>query len=562
MSAETQSRRSGLLRRAASGAAVLVCLLSSAPPVHAQEDPAQAECRAPESRPLPDQELYKGTDPSRNLLAYSPERILQYPCPYPADYRGIIVRPDQLLMVQGGQLVRRIKVGATGSNTIYTLPRIASFVGDPSWIGEVAPGVFQIDAAIHQRDSTLLVTGPEVKEVRLTTRPHVFIGGIRSAALFQNVKVTSWDPATNGPDRNPVDGRPFISYEEGSRLDIGSSELSFLGSDRTTAYGVSWRTLGTTGHVIDSVFADNFFGAYTAEVANIEFRRSVFRNNAYYGLDPHTGSKGLVIEDNEAYGNGTTGIVFSQFVTDSVVRNNRVHDNGSNGIVLHANSDRNRVEGNLVESNGEDGIVMIGSGHNIIEKNTVRRNHTGIRVNDLNSDRDRIVGNTVEDNAVGMKIYGGATEAALVDNTVRGSRETAVVVDAPLSELVRMQIDGGKRGLELDGVVDISETRVRDVEEGVRAAPSAIVELRKVTVTAHRTGARFQPGAITTMQDVDVTAPTGIVQQSATASSWTDLLPYIGLAAVALAVGLDILRRVRNRHQPTVQAPPQVLNSA
>ncbi|MDQ4132633.1 MAG: right-handed parallel beta-helix repeat-containing protein [Actinomycetota bacterium] len=542
---------------------MLAILLLAASPGHAQTQPAEeSECRPPERRPSAAEELYKGTDPSRNLLAYSPDRILQYPCPYPAEYRGIIVRPDQVLMVQGGQLVRRIRVGAEGTATTFTLPRLAALVGDRSWIGEVAPGVFQVDAAIQQRDSTLLVTGPDVKEVRLTTRPHVFMGGIRSQALFQDVKVTSWDPAGNGPDLNPVDGRPFIVYESGSRLDIGHSEFTHLGSDRTSAYGVTWRTLGTTGRVLDSVFSNNFFGAYSFEAANIEFRRNVFRNNAYYGLDPHTATTGLVVEDNEAYGNGTHGIIFSQYVTDSVLRNNRLYRNGSSGIVLHARSDRNRVEGNVAENNGEDGIVIIGSGHNVVTNNTIRHNHVGIRVNDLGSDRNEIVGNTVEDNAVGVKIYGGAIEAALVDNTVRRSAEKGVVLDAPMSKVVRTNVQGAPRGLELDGVVDVRDTNIGEVDEGIRAAPTAIVDLRNVTVAARRTGARFQPGAITTMHEVDFTAPTAVVRPGGSSSSWTDYLPFVGLAAVALAVGLDVLRRVRNRDQPTTQAPPQVLNSA
>src|SRR4029450_11484570 len=92
------------------------------------------------------------------------------------------------------------------------------------------------------------------------------------------------------------------------------------------------------------------------------------------GLDPHTGSTRLVVEDNQAFQNKAHGIVFSEDVPDGVVRRNRTYANGGNGIVLDERSDRNTVSGNLAEGNRGDGIVILGSSDNL-GRGHVRRPH-------------------------------------------------------------------------------------------------------------------------------------------------------------------------------------------
>ena len=163
--------------------------------------------------------------------------------------------------------------------------------------------------------------------------------------------VTSWDPGSGRPARNRR--RPFVEYADGSDLWVVRSTFAYLGSDRSSAYGVIWRR--ATGGATDSVFHHNFFGAYTYQAHGLQFRGNVFRDNDVYGLDPHTASTRLVVEHNQAFRNKVHGIVFSEDVTDGVVRANRAYANGDNGIVIDERSDRNTVSGNLVEGNGATG---------------------------------------------------------------------------------------------------------------------------------------------------------------------------------------------------------------
>ncbi|MDQ3305870.1 MAG: right-handed parallel beta-helix repeat-containing protein, partial [Actinomycetota bacterium] len=295
----------------------------------------------------------------------------------------MVIDPAGIELIEGGQLVGRISLPSTESP--LSLPVVTQAVADPSWIAEVEPGVFELAAALVQEAGTALdVAAPRVEELRLLNRPDVFLGGLGATARFEGVSVTSWDPALGAPDEELGDGRPFVLYQEGSRLDVVDSEMSYLGSDRSSAYGVAWR-VGTTGEALRSTFAHNFFGVYTYEVADIVFRDNVFRDNILYGFDPHDYTTGLVVEDNEAYGNGSHGFIVSRYVTDSVLARNYSHDNAGNGIVMDFGSDRNRIEANLVENNAKDGIVVLGSAATVVVDNVIRGNRVGVRINGVES---------------------------------------------------------------------------------------------------------------------------------------------------------------------------------
>jgi parallel beta-helix repeat protein len=247
-----------------------------------------------------------------------------------------------------------------------------------------------------------------------------------ATARYTGVTVTSWDPGSGRPARNGG-GRPFVEYADGSDLWAVRSTFAYLGSDRSSAYGVNWRR--ATGGATDSVFHHNFFGAYTYQAHGLVFRGNVFRDNLVYGLDPHTASTRLVVEHNQAFRNKVHGIVFSEDVTDGVVRANRAYANGDNGIVIDERSDRNTVSGNLVEGNEGDGIVLLGSSGILVRDNTVRGNRVGIRVN-LRSGDNRVQRNQVTGNRIGIELYGGAYAVRLLANQVSGSVEKGIVLEA------------------------------------------------------------------------------------------------------------------------------------
>ncbi|HEX6596685.1 MAG TPA: right-handed parallel beta-helix repeat-containing protein [Acidimicrobiales bacterium] len=504
---------------------------------------------------------YQGSDASRVRQPYIPWRVLLAPCPFPADYRAVIVEPARVLLHEAGQVVRTVPLPLAEERRFE---EVVAAVADPSWVGEVEPGVFVVDTAVVQRGSTMVVGEPAVKELRLTTRPHVFLGGLQSTVRFEGVTVTSWDTGAGGPDGNLDDGRPFVLYRDGSRLDAARSRFENLGSDRSEAYGVAWRS-GATGTVVDSTFARNFFGAYLFEADAVEFRGNVFRDNVRYGLDPHDHTHNLVIEDNEAFGNGTHGFVFSDTVTASVLRNNRSHHNGHNGIVLHQDSSSNVVEGNLVEDNAHDGIVLIGSGDVRIAGNTVRGHEVGIRVNGAGSERILVEGNVLEGNGTGIQAYDGANAVTLRDNTHRGTTGVAVSLDMPEAAVHGERVEGGRTGIDLlSGAVRVEGTQISGVRDGIVARDAARAELAGGAIQALRFGVRAGSASVSVVGEPDVDAPRPYSWQErpqAGIAGRTEL-GYVGIAAVMVAVALHLLSWRRNRGLVSGPVPAHVRNSA
>ncbi|MBW3641833.1 MAG: right-handed parallel beta-helix repeat-containing protein [Actinobacteria bacterium] len=503
--------------------------------------------------------VYHGTDPSRQLLAYSPFRVVKYPCPRAPGSRAMLVEAGRIEMIQEGRLVRRVALPR--SEVPIPFERIVRAVADPAWIDEVEPGVFEVATAIVQEAGTSMVfAAPDVRLIRLLDRPDVFLGGRGAIARFEGVTVTSWDAEQGGPDEDLSDGRAFVLYDQGGRLDVVDSQMSYLGSDRSGgAYGVSWRQDGITGEVINSTFDHNLFGVFTYEAADMVFRRNVFRDNLSYGFDPHDYSTGLVVEDNEAYGNGNHGFIVSRYVVDSVMRNNRSYGNKGSGIVLDFESNRNRVEDNLVEDNAGDGVVVLGSGDNVVMHNVIRNNRVGVRVNNLASVGNSIVSNHIEGNRIGVQAYGGSSDVEIVDNTILDSAETGVILDAPHTVLRGGEVRGAARGADVRTTALLSGVQISEVDHGVTIASTGIAQLDQVEIDARLQSLRVERDGLVTGVDSSTLFP----RPSELASSEKDArLPFVGVTAVLVAVMLELVRWKRERRDLPCPVPAEVWNRA
>jgi parallel beta-helix repeat protein len=531
----------------------------AAPPAGAhevEETVPSAPCLLDAYRPDPTNALYNGTDPSRQLEAYVPFRIITYPCPRPVEERAIFLHAGSIELIAGGQLVRSFPF-----STDETVPfeRVVEAIADPTWAAEVEPGVFELSAAfVNGEGTSVTIAAPRITELRLLDLPSVFFGGLGSTARFEGVLVTSWDPDLDAPDQEPADGRPFVLYQESARLDVIGSEMSYLGSDRTAAYGVSWRVGGSTGEVLDSTFAHNFFGVYTFEAADIVFRGNVFRDNILYGFDPHDFSTGLVVEENEAYGNGSHGFIVSRSVTDSVLRRNHSYQNGGNGIMMDTSSDRNRIEANLVENNVKDGIVLLGSAENVVIDNVVRNQRVGIRLTGVESTGNRIEANLVEGHEIGLQAYGGASEMVAVDNTVLDSSAMGMALEAPRSEVRGGEIRGTPRGVGIRTATSLSGVVISDVDEGVVVADTGIADLDQLQVTAREESVRLSAGGLVEVRGSTMLPPAF----ESVETDDTEWLPFAGVGAILTAVLLELNRWRRERHDDVSPAPAQVWNRA
>ena len=200
----------------------------------------------------------------------------------------------------------------TGRGRQITLKDIVSN-GGKSYLEEISSKIWLAKATIFLSDGiTLRLDKNEVEWLKLESnkKGFVMLRSLNSDIIINGVKITSWDTENNDYDKELKDGRSFIMVKDNSRMDIYSSELSYLGyptsSDiAASPYGVSWKLSNLklkkellTGEVINSKFHHNYFGAYTYGATGMLWKGNEFYENVRYGLDPHDDSNGFLVEDN------------------------------------------------------------------------------------------------------------------------------------------------------------------------------------------------------------------------------------------------------------------------
>jgi parallel beta-helix repeat protein len=247
----------------------------------------------------------------------------------------------------------------------------------------------------------------------------VWLKALGGTLLFERTCVTSWDAARQAVDENTNDGRSFVLARDGARMDIESSELSYLGYEANESYGVAWRLEGTSGTIANSRLGYNFYGLYAYQASGLIIRGNEVDHSVRYGIDPHTASNHLLIEGNHAHHNGKQGIILAEGCSDSVVRDNVVYANQIHGIVIYQGSNRNVVEGNHVYGNVQQGINVNDAIGNIVRDNEVYENgKDGIGLGQDAND-NQVTGNRVYRNAQdGITLYSGATRNNVRDNSV------------------------------------------------------------------------------------------------------------------------------------------------
>ena len=341
-----------------------------------------------------------------------------------------------------------------------TLPALAQAVGNPDLLREEAPGEWLLGADL------VLMPGTSVQISAPTTR---WLKLLSTAERFASVKsfgggidvtgacITSWDPATGTVDTTVEDGRGFLLARDGAQMTIDGSELRYLGFGAVESYGLSWRTAGTTGKITNSVVSHNYFGLYSHEIDGLVVTGNEFHDNQLYGIDPHTGSHNMTIENNVVHDNGKHGIILAEDCVDSVVRQNVVYRNHHHGIVLYLRSDRNTVEDNDTFANAAQGINVNESHDNVIRGNRVYDNvESGIGITQT-SKNNLVENNQSRGNAQdGIRVV---SEAALT--TVRANA---------LGE-------NGRYGVyvDIDGDVDIAGNMIFANRSGIMLKGSAVV---------------------------------------------------------------------------------------
>jgi parallel beta-helix repeat protein len=381
-----------------------------------------------------------------------------------------------------------------GSNTILlrrgahtTLAGVSRVIGRPEALRELAPGEWLLGANLRiETGATLRIAGPEVRWLKLRSddRGFVSVKAMGGQIAFADSCVSSWDAARNGYDQRHAEGRSFILARDGARMEIERSDLRYLGYDGPESYGIAWRTSQTTGKIVDSFVAHNFYGLYSYEVTNLTIRGNEVAYNILYGIDPHTRSTRLVIENNVAHDNGKHGIILAEECSGGVIRGNVAFGNLHHGIVLFQRSNNNLVEGNTVYSNGGQGINLNDAASNIVRNNSVYDNlEAGIGVGQR-SIKNQVIGNSVRGNRRdGVSFYSDTADNLLRGNTIAGNARYGVYVKSERkSSIEGNRIVDNLVGIYLNMVVpfdvsrqsnQISNNREADLRTGSGDSSSA-----------------------------------------------------------------------------------------
>jgi parallel beta-helix repeat protein len=326
-----------------------------------------------------------------------------------------------------------------GSNTILlrrgawtTLAGVSRTIQRPEALRELTPGEWLLGANLRiEAGAKLRIAAPEVRWLKLRSddQGFVWVRTLGGQLAFVNTCVSSWDTVRKSYDENYAKGRSFILARDGARMEIERADLRYLGYDGPEAYGIAWRTSGTTGKIVDSFVSHNFYGLYTYEVDGLSIRGNEVAHNIMYGIDPHTRSMRLTIENNVAHDNGKHGIILAEECSDGVIRGNVAFGNLHHGIVLYQRSNNNLVENNTSYDNGGHGINVNDAANNIVRNNSVYDNlEAGIGVGQ-GASKNQMVGNIVRGNRRdGVSFYSGAADNLLRSNTIDGNARYGVYV--------------------------------------------------------------------------------------------------------------------------------------
>ena len=356
---------------------------------------------------------------------------------------------------------------SASSNRLY----VSSGTQTPSTIVALCPGVplVQVDPAnkIWQLNVDLQVEngatlalrgsagGGDVNELRLKSGASnlptdvVTVTAQYGTLDLDHTRVTSWDPAANGPDTNttlpagsPTTARArayvrALSYVDAtgnheSRMTVDSSDLGFLGYYASEAYGVVFKARGCDathqdvcaalnvgGFEKNSRFHDNYFGTYTWDANDMDFTNNEYDHNIGYGLDPHDDSDNLRIVGNKSHHNGNHGIICSQRCDHLTITDNESYSNGLVPWVGPHDIDAsdNQVHGIMIHRNVTDSVI---------KNNNVHDNPNGAGIAVFESGKDTIEGNTLTNNKYGLRFSVGSHDIASTNNTINGTTQYGV----------------------------------------------------------------------------------------------------------------------------------------
>jgi parallel beta-helix repeat protein len=374
--------------------------------------------------------------------------------------------------------VREHLYGAVGSITprfifvrsgVSSMGQLLQTVGhfNPELISEQDGNILLRAPLVIGPDATLVISGEEFKELRLSQQKSAFI--INAGKIyFSDVEVTGFDEVRNTAATMPVGDpgikfRPFILSWSASQTFAANSKFEALGYSAGSAYGFSLssgpddeifeaaKPAAPTGLIVDSSFENLYYGFYAFEAEDVKLVGNEYRDGVIYGLDPHDRSRHLLMAFNSAYGTHKKhGIIISREVDDSYIIGNMSFDNAGTGIMLDRESVGTIVYANSLMNNKGDGFAALESPCALLSNNDVQGNgRIGIKVR--NSWDIHIDGNIVRKNGgSGIEAYTDRLEDA-VGSEARNFKEDPYSPIATLT-IVRNRLQENLTAVRTNGV--------------------------------------------------------------------------------------------------------------
>jgi parallel beta-helix repeat protein len=312
---------------------------------------------------------------------------------------------------------QRLYVTGPGSGTLTQLKE--ALPSAPLTLVDPVNKIWHVEADLYvENGGQLKLHGPaaggDVAELRLksentgATNAIVELRADYGWLDIRDTKIISWDSATNGPDTEVnTYGRAFIRARSSlaadgvtprpSRMDVVNSEIGYLGSAASEAYGLVWRVIPTTatnlppgqtvydlvdveGDIRNSHLHHNYHGLHASGHFGGLWANNEINHNIGYGIAADDDADGLVIENNNVHHNGLHGIFASDRCDHGILRTNQSWANGQNGIMLHRTANDWLVEGNQSRQNSDSGIALFASMRAVIRNNLCLSNsNTGMR---------------------------------------------------------------------------------------------------------------------------------------------------------------------------------------
>jgi parallel beta-helix repeat protein len=310
-----------------------------------------------------------------------------------------------------------------------TLPQIYEILANDSVLAKMPDGVWHLQADIViENEASLAITGRDTSWLRLET-PHSIVSF--GDVVIDSTRVTSWDSAVNtfaGTDgKRP---RSFITaWDRGmGQLNITNSEIAYLGYHTSHKQGLAYYS-GHGSIVNNNDIHHMWYGFYSNNVTGINIEDNEIHDNVVYGLDPHTGTRDMVIRNNIVY-NITKGIgIICSYDCDNILmENNIVYDVDVVGLMLSRNSINSVIRNNIVYNSGVNGggISVDDSSSNKVYNNTVSVGRFGIKVS-MNSDNNEIYNNTISDySSYGICLIDGSDNNMIYENIIENVGEYGI----------------------------------------------------------------------------------------------------------------------------------------